>query len=96
MLVIRRRAGESLFIGEAIEVEVVEVSGGRVKLGIQAPRDVRIVRKEVLLSERENREAAQGGDNLAAAKMLAGYYRSIGGLERVLGTGEVESSASDR
>ena len=40
MLVIRRRSGESLLVGDNVEIEILEVSGGQVKLGIRAPRDV--------------------------------------------------------
>lgn len=58
MLVIRRRAGQGLRIGEDIEVTVSEISGGSVKLAITAPRQVRVLRKEVALTSEENRRAA--------------------------------------
>ncbi|MFS8580225.1 MAG: carbon storage regulator CsrA, partial [Novibacillus thermophilus] len=48
MLVLRRKVGETLVIDENIEVVVLQVEGDRVKLGIQAPKDVEIVRKELL------------------------------------------------
>ena len=48
MLVLSRRAGESLRIGGGILVTIVRVSGQEVRLGIAAPRDVNIVRSEVL------------------------------------------------
>lgn len=59
MLVMRRRAGESFMIGDGIEVEVLEVTGSRVKLGITAPASVEIVRKEAHLTRAENLSAAQ-------------------------------------
>lgn len=58
MLVIRRRAGQGLRIGEDIEVTVSEISGGSVKLAITAPREIRVLRKEVALTSEENRRAA--------------------------------------
>ncbi len=58
MLVIRRRAGEALVIGDQIEIEVIEVSGSRVKLGIRAPRQTLILRKELLATGKENQRAA--------------------------------------
>ena len=58
MLVMRRRAGESFLIGGEIEVEVLEVSGTRVKLGIVAPDSVQIQRKETKLTRDENVSAA--------------------------------------
>ncbi len=60
MLVIRRKAGESLLIGPEIEVEVVELSPNRVKLGIRAPRQVLILRKEAKLAAEQNLAASQG------------------------------------
>ena len=48
MLVLSRKQGESIQIDENIFVTVSEVKGGRVRLSIEAPRSVRIVRKEVL------------------------------------------------
>ncbi len=59
MLVIRRRAGQSITIGEDIEVRVTEVAGGRVKLAISAPKAVPVMRTEVKLTREQNRAAAQ-------------------------------------
>lgn len=58
MLVIRRRAGESLLIGGDIEIEILSLTQNQVKLGIRAPQDVPILRKEVGLTNDQNREAA--------------------------------------
>ena len=55
----KRRAGESFTIGDYIEIEVLEVSGSRVKLGIIAPDSVAIVRKEALVTREENISASQ-------------------------------------
>jgi carbon storage regulator len=64
----KRRAGESFAIGDNIEIEVLEVSGLRVKLGIKAPDSISIVRKEARLTREENITAAQpmAPDALAA------------------------------
>jgi carbon storage regulator len=59
MLVIRRRAGESILIAGDIEIEVLETTPTRVKLGIKAPKEVTVLRKEVRLTEDHNRAAAQ-------------------------------------
>jgi carbon storage regulator len=63
MLVIRRRPGQSLLIGPDIEVEVVDLSAGRVKLGVRAPREVLILRKEARLAAEQNLAASR---NLSA------------------------------
>ena len=47
MLVLTRRAGESICIGDDIEVRIVEVRGGKVRLAIEAPRDVNLRRAEL-------------------------------------------------
>lgn len=58
MLVIRRKEGQAIRIGGGIRIEVLESSPNRVKLGIVAPPEVRVVREEVLLAEAQNRESA--------------------------------------
>jgi carbon storage regulator len=55
----RRRAGESLLLGSDIEIEILEVSPTRVKLGIIAPSHLAISRKEVVLTRAENLTASQ-------------------------------------
>ena len=59
MLVIRRKPGECLVIGENIEVEVLESSGSHVKLGIRAPKEIPVLRKEIHVVGEQNRAAAQ-------------------------------------
>ena len=48
MLVITRKEDESFLIGDDIEIKIIEAEDGRVKIGIEAPRDKKIVRKEIL------------------------------------------------
>ena len=50
MLILRRRVGERILIDGRIEVTVLHVRGGKVRLGFSAPRDVRVLREEVLRS----------------------------------------------
>lgn len=60
MLVLSRKIEESIMIGEGIEVKIVDVNGRTVKLGIEAPRDVAVHRKEVFEAiKKENLEAAK-------------------------------------
>ena len=47
MLVLTRKTGESLMIGESVEIKVIAVDGNYIKLGIAAPRTVSVFRKEV-------------------------------------------------
>lgn len=58
MLILQRRAGESLVIGEDITVSVLSVDGNRVRLAITAPEDVSILRTELLAARQINQDAA--------------------------------------
>ena len=58
MLVITRKSGEGLRMGENIRVTVVEIAKDRVKLGIEAPSEVRIIRNELFDTEKFNIQAA--------------------------------------
>ncbi len=57
MLVISRQPGDSFLIGEEIKVTILEVNGDKIKIGIDAPKSVRIMRSEVLDTEKSNMEA---------------------------------------
>lgn len=64
MLVISRQPGDSLLIGQDIKITILEVNGDRVKIGIDAPRSVPVMRTEVLDTMRSNLEADQSGGSL--------------------------------
>jgi carbon storage regulator len=69
----RRRAGESFLIGDDIEIEILEVGPTRVKLGIVAPPNRAITRKEVLLTRSENVTASRN----ASAEMISWLSRNL-------------------
>ena len=58
MLVLTRKAQEEILIGDSIRISIVRIKGNTVRLGIEAPRDVRVVRAELPPHEREG----SGGD----------------------------------
>jgi carbon storage regulator len=60
VLIVTRREGEKLMIGDDVVVSIVEVSGGTVKLGIEAPRSVPIYREELWAAVRDENRAAAG------------------------------------
>lgn len=70
MLVIRRRAGEVLLIGNDIEIEVLEMTHTQVKLGIRAPKEVTVLRKEIQLTGEQNRAAARQVSRAAMDALL--------------------------
>ncbi len=71
MLVMRRRAGETILIGEGVEIEVLEICGTRVKLGIVAPDSVLIQRKEIKITSQENITAAQSVGQQSISSILS-------------------------
>ncbi len=75
MLVIRRRAGESFLINGNIEVEILEVGSTQVKLGIVAPKDISILRKEVHLTGEQNRAASREISTLELASLADKLHR---------------------
>lgn len=60
MLVMRRRTGDSFLIGSDIEIEILEITPARVKIGITAPNTCVITRREVMLTREENLTASRG------------------------------------
>jgi carbon storage regulator len=74
MMVMRRRAGESILIGDDIEIHISEISRSRVKLAIGAPREVPIVAKEMKITAEENIAAVRA--NSPALEALAGRLRA--------------------
>ena len=70
MLVLTRRAGESIVIGDDVRVVVLDVRGDTVRLGIEAPRSIQVHRAEVYAEVQAANSAAAGGDFDAAAERL--------------------------
>jgi carbon storage regulator len=67
MLVLTRKSNQSIMIGDDIEVSVLSIMGEKVRIGIQAPRDIPVFRKEVYLEIQQERagtvEGASGDSN---------------------------------
>lgn len=71
MLILTRKKGESIIIDGNIEVKIVECEDGKVKIGIDAPKNVEILRKELYNEiENENKSAINKNVNLGDIKKL--------------------------
>ena len=77
MLILSRRLGESVTIGDDIVVTVVGISGGQIRLGISAPKAVRVLREEIYKAiQKENQSAAAAADPMTR---LEGALREFRG-----------------
>jgi carbon storage regulator len=72
MLVLTRKTNQSIMIGDDVEISVLAVSGDKVRIGISAPRDVPVFRKEVYLSIQAERLGAGAGHSKAVDEALGG------------------------
>lgn len=70
MLALTRKKGEALVINNNIEITVLEIRGDQIKIGISAPKNVPIYRKEVYLQIQQENEAAISVDGLDALNNL--------------------------
>ena len=70
MLALTRKKGEALVNNNNIEITVLEIRGDQIKIGISAPKDVPIYRKEVYLQIQQENEAAISADGLDALNNL--------------------------
>ncbi len=69
-MIISRKSGESFILGDDIKISVLEIIGDKVKIGIEAPKTVKILRSEVIETEKSNIEAvmSEGPKNLEMLK----------------------------
>ena len=70
MLALTRKKGEALMVNNNVEITILEVRGDQVKIGIEAPKDVPIYRKEVYLQIQEENKASFSPEGLDALKDL--------------------------
>jgi carbon storage regulator len=70
MLVLTRKTNQSIMIGDDVEISVLAVSGDKVRIGITAPRDIPVFRKEVYLSIQAENSNARAGSGERVNKAL--------------------------
>ena len=86
MLVLSRRPGQSILIGKDIEVVVLGSDGVQVRVGIRAPREVTVLRRELLKQvEEENRRASTGTLGVSVESLGAALGQIGGELNKGLG-----------
>ena len=77
MLVLTRKSNQSIMIGDDIEVSVLAIMGEKVRIGIQAPRDIPVFRKEVYLEIQEER-GIDGSETRGAREEVDAALRGLG------------------
>lgn len=65
MLVLSRKAGQTLLIGDAIRVSIIRISGNRVKLGVDGPRDIPVLRGELAFDAEDQLALGEGPSPLS-------------------------------
>ena len=79
MLILTRKPGQSLYIGDDIKVTIVETKGHQIRVGIDAPRDYRIYREEIYLQIlEENKSAASMDTDIEGLEGLGRAWRGPG------------------
>jgi carbon storage regulator len=77
MLMMSRREGETILIGDAIEIVIAHIGRSRVRVGIRAPREMPVIAREVKIVREENRAAAVAGGSPAAVTNLVARLKPV-------------------
>ena len=77
MLVLHRKKGESLIINDNIKITIVDISGEKVKIAVEAPKEIPVLRSELVNAAEANKEAAGSENNISAADI-----RSVLGMTK--------------
>lgn len=85
MLVLTRKSNQSIMIGDEIEVSVLSIMGEKVRIGIQAPRDIPVFRKEVYVEIQQERARELSGSRVR--EQVDAALQNIGGSGPAGGAG---------
>lgn len=84
MLILTRKTGQGFRIGDDIEITITEISGDKVRVGIDAPKEIKILRTELSETMQHNVQAAHGADSGALRALARGLKGGPGGLRPAL------------
>jgi carbon storage regulator len=91
MLILTRRTGETLRIGDDVEVTVMAVNGSQVRIGIKAPRNVVVDREEI--AERKRRERELTPSIVRRESCVGAQFGGLVQAQESIGQGEADSNA---
>lgn len=75
MLILTRKQGEAFLIGDNIEISIAEINGDKIRIAIDAPREVKVLRKELKDAGELNKEAASADSSRESLSNLAGLFK---------------------
>ncbi len=82
MLILSRKVGEGITIGNDVQVRIMSVSGNQIRIGIHAPREVRVLREEIFAAmQEENRAAADAAGSTRRLEDVAKQLRRKSGVD---------------
>lgn len=84
MLILTRKTGQGFRIGDDIEITITEISGDKVRVGINAPKDIKILRSELSETMQQNVQAAQGVGSDALRALARSLKKEQGALKAVI------------
>jgi len=77
MLVLSRKIGESIIVGDNIEISILDIQGDNIRIGIDAPKNIKIFRKEVYEDiQAENRRASENLDKMKTELQKLKEYKA--------------------
>lgn len=95
MLVLTRKEDEAILIGEDIKLKVVSISGDKVRIGIEAPREVRVLREETIEQTiTQNKVAASAAIDLSAIAHLKQNIQGVTNDVKVANVSAQDASGS--
>lgn len=83
MLILTRKSGQGFRVGEDIEITITEISGDKVKVGISAPKEIKILRSELSETMEQNVQAAHGAGSDTLRALARGLKKEPGALNAV-------------
>ncbi|MEG1953475.1 MAG: carbon storage regulator CsrA [Hydrogenoanaerobacterium sp.] len=76
MLVLSRKAGESVYIGDDIKITVVEFVGDKVKIGIEAPKSMTVLREELYQTLSTNKQATENVNSQLLRELAQSFKKA--------------------
>lgn len=81
MLILTRKVGQGFMIGQDVEITITEISGDKVRVGIEAPKQIKVLRRELCETMKENLDAVHRADTGNLRALAQGLRKENGGVK---------------